>query len=76
MRFLPKTAAVNLYLPAGRDIKPEQAAAAFLRAIPAAEYPSLREMVVEDEAAIADTLVCALKRDEYDATRPYRPLRA
>ena len=34
-------------MPAGRDIKPEHAAAAFLRAIPADEYLSLREMVVE-----------------------------
>ena len=32
---------------AGRDTKPEDLAEAFLRAIPAAEYPDLREMVVE-----------------------------
>ncbi len=34
-------------MPAGGDIKPEQAAEAFLRAIPAAEYPSLTEMAVD-----------------------------
>jgi AcrR family transcriptional regulator len=32
---------------AGRDIKPEEVAEGFLRAIPADEYPYLREMVVE-----------------------------
>ena len=37
----------KLNMSAGRDIKPEEAAEAFLRAIPAAEYPDLREMVVE-----------------------------
>lgn len=37
----------KLNISAGRDVKPEEAAAAFLRAIPAAEYPDLREMVVE-----------------------------
>jgi AcrR family transcriptional regulator len=37
----------KLNMSAGGDIKPEELAAAFLRAIPAAEYPDLREMVVE-----------------------------
>lgn len=37
----------KLNMSGGRDFKPEQAAEAFLRAIPADEYPSLREMVVE-----------------------------
>ena len=32
---------------AGRDLEPEEMAEAFLRAIPADEYPYLREMVVE-----------------------------
>jgi AcrR family transcriptional regulator len=32
---------------AGRDIQPEEVAEGFLRAIPADEYPYLREMVVE-----------------------------
>jgi AcrR family transcriptional regulator len=37
----------KLNMSAGRDTKPEDLAEAFLRAIPAAEYPDLREMVVE-----------------------------
>jgi AcrR family transcriptional regulator len=37
----------QLNVSAGRDIKPEEAREAFLRAIPADEYPYLREMVVE-----------------------------
>ena len=32
---------------AGSDVEPEEMAEAFLRAIPADEYPYLREMVVE-----------------------------
>jgi len=37
----------QLNMSAGRDIKPEEMGEAFLRAIPADEYPYLREMVVE-----------------------------
>jgi AcrR family transcriptional regulator len=37
----------KLNMSAGGDIKPEELAEAFLRSIPAAEYPDLREMVVE-----------------------------
>ena len=37
----------QLNMSAGSDIKPEEMAEAFLRAIPAGEYPYLREMVVE-----------------------------
>ena len=37
----------QLNMSAGGDIKPEEMAEAFLRAIPADEYPYLREMVVE-----------------------------
>lgn len=37
----------KLNMSAGRDSKSEQAAETFLRALPADEYPSLREMVVE-----------------------------
>jgi len=37
----------QLNMSAGRDIKPEEMAEAFLRAIPADEYPYHREMVVE-----------------------------
>jgi len=37
----------QLNVSAGRDVKPEDMAEAFLRAIPADEYPYLREMVVE-----------------------------
>jgi AcrR family transcriptional regulator len=37
----------KLNMSAGRDTKPEDLAEAFLRAIPAAAYPDLREMVVE-----------------------------
>jgi len=37
----------QLNMSAGSDMKPEEMAEAFLRAIPADEYPYLREMVVE-----------------------------
>jgi AcrR family transcriptional regulator len=37
----------QLNISVGSDIKPEEMAEAFLRAIPADEYPYLREMVVE-----------------------------
>jgi AcrR family transcriptional regulator len=37
----------QLNMSAGHDIKPEEMAEAFLRQIPADEYPYLREMVVE-----------------------------
>ena len=37
----------QLNMSAGPDIRPEEVAEAFLRAIPADEYPYLREMVVE-----------------------------
>jgi AcrR family transcriptional regulator len=37
----------QLNMSAGRDLEPEQMAEAFLRGIPADEYPYLREMVVE-----------------------------
>ena len=37
----------QLNMSAGRDLKPEQMGEVFLRAIPADEYPYLREMVVE-----------------------------
>jgi AcrR family transcriptional regulator len=37
----------QLNMSAGPDIKPEEVAEAFLEAIPADEYPNLREMVVE-----------------------------
>jgi AcrR family transcriptional regulator len=37
----------QLNMSAGGDVKPEEATEAFLRAIPADEYPYLREMVVE-----------------------------
>ena len=37
----------RLNMSAGGDIEPEQMGGAFLRAIPADEYPYLREMVVE-----------------------------
>ena len=37
----------QLNMSAGGDIKPEEMAEAFLRAIPADEYPYLREMVVD-----------------------------
>jgi AcrR family transcriptional regulator len=37
----------SLNMPAGPDVKPEEVADAFLQAIPADEYPNLREMVVE-----------------------------
>ena len=37
----------QLNMSAGPDIKPEEIAEAFLQAIPADEYPHLREMVVE-----------------------------
>ncbi len=37
----------QLNMSAGRDIKPEEMAEAFLHALPADEYPYLREMVVE-----------------------------
>ena len=33
--------------PSGPDVRPEEAAEAFLQAIPADEYPYLRELVVE-----------------------------
>ena len=37
----------QLNMSAGPDVKPEEVAEAFLKAIPADEYPHLREMVVE-----------------------------
>jgi AcrR family transcriptional regulator len=37
----------RLNMSAGRDIKPEEVADAFLQALPADEYPYLRELVVE-----------------------------
>jgi hypothetical protein len=37
----------QLNMSAGGDTKPEESAEAFLRAIPADEYPYIREMVVE-----------------------------
>ena len=37
----------QLNMSSGRDIEPEERAEAFLRAIPADEYPNLRKMVVE-----------------------------
>jgi len=37
----------QLNMSAGGDIEPEEMGAAFLRALPADEYPYLREMVVE-----------------------------